>query len=1201
MLPVYCPKWHSWNAAVVRVALVFGLSPIVLSLDARAAVEGFEAESVPAEWTSEPADNLSIAGDVKHSGARSLRWKWVWHTDIPDTRKSPWDVPSHFTPGYKSDFKKNAVTFVMPAAFQKVSKRNSGLAVWIFTGRADSTHGMIRLELLGGDRVLACGYWYVSGGWMCLKIPYGAAGGARITGFRILAPMHSYPYWPNCDPTCAAIDDVDFDTRDTTYNGLYVENFERIAVPPTWRADARGSLEIAADRYYSGKTSLAWNWNTAGATLTCRWPEAFQRVGGQQCLAFWLYNEKPSKERITLEFLQKGRVLYSCWYLLNYRGWHVMAAPYAMLGWQPKTPPDAIRISAPHSMATGRLYFDFVNFNCVGEGALLSCAATPAADWQQPWLNDAELLKSPEKCVLSPSDPSRGRPWLPAPTPRDKITPEQLAFVARYRPQPLPPAPKSGGAKLPPAKMRELRERLARLEFSRDGDVVNGRPITTRLNNPPDAVSSPYDFSPLVGDLVATHYSARAIGDTEAAEKTKKALLTLLRYSVEHGHASISGNYRTMLLDDRLLAILKEWNETELHDALMASRLHDDSLGGQFYDFDPQGDSDLIGAYDKFIHDSCRLEPVRAVQNLQIAQRGINRLCVRANAQPLGPDGTFFHHGMHHWDYAGYEFPTFPHFIEMFAGTPFQLDKACYEVCKRYIFTMAWSADKYTMPANLPARVGNIRNVNVAGWASQLETLGKHYGYDPMDRELASLFLALDNQPDSPKAKQYRAAGVEPYKFAGHRVVNGAGTSIHRRDDWMFCVVGWPKYFFGYEIYGGATNSYSRHFRNGTHYLISSGNPPSCEASGWSFAGWDSFHFPGATDPLGSPQSLRGSLEGGSNQSAFIAGVDLDGDGVWGYEHRGREPHFNKSAFCFDRRITLLTSDIEKKNSKQGAATPLVTTLYQNAFAGDAAEPCFADGVEEKALPAERTLPPGSPHWLVDNKGTGYYVYAGQSPLKMLRRRQTWTYMWPDYLKDKNNDPLAKTGPTAKQYDLKTLESFEQYYKPTSNNFALAYFEHGVNPGAACGYTMLVRSNPKETAEFAEKMSRVDSAPCKILQQDATAHIVWDRETNTTGYALFAAGEVKATGPLLSASRPCVVMVRPGEGRVKLSFVPPDWKQTTPLVLTLRGRWRLESTDAAQGCKVEPHRDATDVTVSYDTEKPLTRYLPIHVVASKTE
>ena len=61
-----------------------------------------------------------------------------------------------------------------------------------------------------------------------------------------------------------------------------------------------------------------------------------------------------------------------------------------------------------------------------------------------------------------------------------------------------------------------------------------------------------------------------------------------------------------------------------------------------------------------------------------------------------------------------------------------------------------------------------------------------------------------------------------------------------------------------------------------------------------------------------SPQHLWFGMRGIRNDSPFAGGTDLDGDGIWGYEHRALSMKFNKSVFCFGNRITVITSDIAR-------------------------------------------------------------------------------------------------------------------------------------------------------------------------------------------------------------------------------------------------------------------------------------------------
>ena len=214
--------------------------------------------------------------------------------------------------------------------------------------------------------------------------------------------------------------------------------------------------------------------------------------------------------------------------------------------------------------------------------------------------------------------------------------------------------------------------------------------------------------------------------------------------------------------------------------------------------------------------------------------------------------------------------------------------------------------------------------------------------------------------------------------------------------------------------------------------------------------------------------------------------------------------------------MTRLTSDVshgpvtwdEDKN------VPLVTTLYQNAFGEclvndtdpnppqsvkPADEPCWADGQKLDGFPQETVLPGDAAHWVLDNKQTGYYIHSGNDVLRLLRRPQEWTYCHTSDFVKKSAGEFSKLHNGPHEWD-------PSNYDATKGDFALGYFEHGATPAAArCAYTLMPSSNPQAMQAFAAAMRNPATAPYRILQQDAQAHIVWDRESETTGYVVFNA------------------------------------------------------------------------------------------------
>lgn len=72
------------------------------------------------------------------------------------------------------------------------------------------------------------------------------------------------------------------------------------------------------------------------------------------------------------------------------------------------------------------------------------------------------------------------------------------------------------------------------------------------------------------------------------------------------------------------------------------------------------------------------------------------------------------------------------------------------------------------------------------------------------------------------------------------------------------------------------------------------------------------------------------------------------------------------------------------------------------------------------------------------------------------------------------------------------------------------------------------------------KMKDEDQSPYQVLQQDTSAHIVWDRETNITAYALFEANDQLNQKHIIAADTPSMVMIKEEADAIIMSAVDPD-------------------------------------------------------------
>jgi len=104
----------------------------------------------------------------------------------------------------------------------------------------------------------------------------------------------------------------------------------------------------------------------------------------------------------------------------------------------------------------------------------------------------------------------------------------------------------------------------------------------------------------------------------------------------------------------------------------------------------------------------------------------------------------------------------------------------------------------------------------------------------------------------------------------------------------------------------------------------------------------------------------------------------------------------------------------------------------------------------------------------------------------------------------------------------------------------------------------------------------LSAAPYEIRQQDATAHIVFSKTDAATGYVVFQPNVVLAAGPVMSASKPCVMLASQTAGKLLLSVADPDlnfldvekgsgawgYSQPSTLTITLQGQWQTAERSA---------------------------------------
>ena len=1045
---------------------------------------------------------------------------------------------------------------------------------------------------------------------------------------------------------------------------LSVENFEDDRVPTGWTVGGNDELIVTSERFKSGGRSLRWSWRNSGARLTCDWPAGFAKAQTQakQSLAIWMYNERPTDKIVRMELLNKDAVVGVCWYVLNFKGWRPLAAPYPQALAKKTTRVTGFRLHAPVDVERGSVYIDYVN---------TACAGRVFSDDRQPWINHPEILSSPtpEKFIYSSQDIAINRPWMPTRVPADQITSGDREDLAKLL-QRFPVAQLS--PKADPGILKDCQDAL---RISRKGEFLTGRPIVAEgeFNPPSDGLlitSTNKDKNSVVDlhvRLAQAYLAAKAGKRSGEAEELLRAFFDFCDHLDDQGGLAIdtpyfasmrgelesSGRLRTMVVNS-----LSAGNGFKLR-ALVAKD-HFDTSETIF------GNADMIwGPYYQMPKLLMLLpDPSEKIQFLRAYKRLLDDICSSQSPEPFQVDGTAHHHNMFHINYCSSSIWRLIENAYHLRDTSFRLAPSTMAVLKKNILVMAFASNRVVMAPSIPGYTGAPFLYDAAPWAEKLAYCGTPEGGQPIDPEMAALFMALTKEPDGASAREFKALGIKPFDFDGHLTLNSAAISLHRRDGWLVTIAGMNSHYRGLEqnaAYPVAT--YCRYARNGSVFVTSAGDPPSPFASGYRFNGWDHRFWPGATSLLVPPQDLLrcGPFYVLDSLSNFAGGTSLDLDGVWGEDFISndsdglKEMRFRKSAFCFGGRVTVITTDIAHMDNK---TERFVTALFQCAFgignslkmggpekpidAPPAEEPSWVDGKEVREFPWNATLDGDKPHWLMDNKGNGYFIPSGNPRVQVARRPQSWTCFGDPFLKDPSH-PLKPVHAPMSQFPEKPLSANEKYYNPTTGDFAIAWFEHGPGPDVSeCVYTVMPKATPDKIARFAEEMAnetgnskletrkekgkdvvsneKVSSLkfqasslpPYRILQKDAQAHILWDRDSNTTAYVIFdpnwklesgnpildtgnegrisrisnQVSSFKLQAALLSANRPCWLMVRGDDKRLRLSVATTanlkrNGSQFTTdgeIVLTLAKKWKIKG-ESGGNSPIRIHPSAANSTM----------------------
>lgn len=973
------------------------------------------------------------------------------------------------------------------------------------------------------------------------------------------------------------------------------------AVPPQLTAGAGSRLSISDAAVMAGRRSLRWDYE-AGAVITVRSdlryaPSAYRPGGDQAAMgevdafAVWIYNPSPLDDVVRFEF-GRGPNRADAWFdfHLGFAGWRTAWVRYGYdMSGRPHRGMDTVRVVAPSGVRTGTLHLDQMILNTSIR------PDHPTGDRQVPTVNrEVEDADNAHWLALLHFDKllNSHRPPTPAPTPQE--TDSLRRVIDKYWDYVAVPI------RVDASTVAGFDQKLTEFGIpAREAPRGGGRPVFTHQTGIyPDAIASELkahvDAVRLrdCTDLMQKIGRAYASADADLRPPLGEQYLRLVSHLRDRGWAfgSCQGTVHHLGYDirgyyDSVYPMREVLSAAGMLDQVRADLAWLSGLGRIFSDWDdasPYGgvmdifNTTVRGLLAVILLADADAEKVAYLKSLK-GWLDHALACSPGIQDGLKIDGTAFHHVGFYPDYARDGFRGLSPIVTILSRTDFAPSQEAHTALKQAVLTMRAYANRNNWPLSIAGRHPTGRTSLSVSPFQWLALAGTPDGSREIDPELGAAFLRL--LPDRPStaqkkaAEQVKAAGVTAERAPqGSWALNYAALALHRRDDWLVAVRGHNRYLWSAEIYD-LSNVYGRYTTYGQIQVLGRGDPVTNLDSGFRQEGWDWNRWPGTTtvhlpwDAL--EADLTGTIEEMLLTDSRFAGahtidghhamfaMDLRGHPKYDATHRAR-----KSVFLFDDRIIALGSAVHNRDRRHETET----TLFQ-AHLPDVSAPTGFGG-RQPITRFPYAEPPGRldrPTWLLDHVGNGYYLAAGQS--------------------------LGLTRSTQASRDQSGTEQ-------TSGDFATGWLRHGRAPrGAGYEYAIVVGTSTQEMTDFTDRMQDPATAPYQVLRRDSAAHVVRDRATGITGYALFEPVQQLGADPVAGVDTPCMVLLRRADDALVLSVADPDlrlyegrdpdqydkhgrfvggvspyavsWRSSPSrphtLRVTLKGAWRITEADGEAG------------------------------------
>lgn len=922
---------------------------------------------------------------------------------------------------------------------------------------------------------------------------------------------------------------------------------------PGWASAPGGKLAISGDQYKDGRSSLKWTYGRGGRlvfTTDIGFKPFRPNAHDQKRWAFlgWIYGTQPHAGQYEFAFFAGTRRAASFAINADFSGWRALVVAFEEeMDGVATSDMDRLEVTAPPD-AEGVAYFDQMVFGMPVD------PRHPIPDYQVPYVNKSVRERPNEHwgALLQFDGWLRAADRRPARAAADAKTDryteqilsrldEDLLQSSSSEPHPDLPRLREQYERLflQPGKLKALSETSRQWDLYREGGVDG-----SQLEFLKQTTVRWADVGQLMLSLAIAHRQAR---DPRERADLEAMFLELTAHLINQGLVRGSGqgvmHHQGYVLAAwaRALYLMRQSLGEYADEAREAIAWY----AGLGRIYRPSGEIvdlnvDVMNTLLREMLFSILMETDAPRRRRLLADYSawLSRSILTSHglAGGIKSDGSVFHHSQHYVPYANGGLTGLTSVAYYLAGTSFGIEPEARRQVRRAVLMSRVYSNRGRFLMSLAGRHPNDHQYIVLAPFKYLTLAG-----DPdrpqaaFDEQMARAYLRLAQRglplpamianDDNARRyyKGYDAQLVDTLVRAGYSaeddpngswVMNNAGLVLHRRGNDLIGARGFSRYLVGNEAYTGQ-NTFGRYLNYG-HLEILPGDP---ERRGYRQAGWDWNRWPGTTTihlplerlraRLSQVDQFAGVEEMLLSDESFAGGVHLRGKNAMFAMKLHAHPKYpgdlraSKSVFFFDDRVVALGSTISSADPDHDVET----TLFQDFIR----HPQLATDIGGEKIAGQSfswAQDSGPAQYIVDLNGNGFYVAAGQK-LRFARRVQ---------------DSIEQDGSTA-----------------SSGAFATLVIDHGKAPrDAAYEYAILLGSGTSGARDFAQAMTSSATAPYRVLEKNDRAHVVFDRATGITSYALFAAGELSVPGTLVAVSSPSMVMLREDGSVLEAAYVDPD-------------------------------------------------------------